>query len=181
MSCGGSHQHGSDPLWLWHRPAAVALIPPLAWEPPYAAGVALKSKKKKRKFLILLYLAIADMYHYYKFFVCLFLFFVCFVFLGPHSWHKEVPSLGIKLELWLPAYTIAIAMPDLSGVCDLHHSSWLCWILNPLSEARDWTCVLMDFSRVRYRWATMGTLTTTCNYFYNFCSFSPFSMKYTEV
>ena len=24
-------------LWLWRSPAAVALIPPLAWEPPYAA------------------------------------------------------------------------------------------------------------------------------------------------
>ena len=29
-------------LWLWHRPAAVAPIRPLAWESPYAAGVALK-------------------------------------------------------------------------------------------------------------------------------------------
>ena len=32
-------------LWLWR--AAVALFQPLAWEPPYAAGVALKSNKKK--------------------------------------------------------------------------------------------------------------------------------------
>ena len=29
-------------LWLWHRPAAVALIRFLAWESPYAAGAALK-------------------------------------------------------------------------------------------------------------------------------------------
>ena len=29
-------------LWLWCRLAAVASIRPLAWEPPYAAGVALK-------------------------------------------------------------------------------------------------------------------------------------------
>ena len=36
-------------LWLWRRPTAVALIRPLAWEPPYAVGVALKSKKKKKK------------------------------------------------------------------------------------------------------------------------------------
>ena len=27
-------------LWLWRRPAAVALIQPLAWEPPYVAGAA---------------------------------------------------------------------------------------------------------------------------------------------
>ena len=29
-------------LWLWCRPAAAALTRPLAWEAPYAAGVALK-------------------------------------------------------------------------------------------------------------------------------------------
>ena len=34
---------------LWCRLAAVALIGPLAWEPSYAAGVALKIKKKERK------------------------------------------------------------------------------------------------------------------------------------
>ena len=33
-------------LWLWCRLAAVALIQPLAWEIPYAVGVALKRKKK---------------------------------------------------------------------------------------------------------------------------------------
>ena len=32
-----------------HRLAGAALIRPLAWELPYAAGVALKSKKKKKK------------------------------------------------------------------------------------------------------------------------------------
>ena len=33
VSCGIGHRHGSDPvlLWLWHRPAAVAPIRPLAW------------------------------------------------------------------------------------------------------------------------------------------------------
>ena len=36
-------------LWLWDRPAAVALIQPLAWELPYAAPTALKRKKKRRK------------------------------------------------------------------------------------------------------------------------------------
>ena len=49
MSCGIGHRHGSDLvlLWLWHRLAAAALIGPLAWEPPYAVGVALKRLKKK--------------------------------------------------------------------------------------------------------------------------------------
>ena len=31
-------------LWLWCRPAAAVLIRPLAWEPPYATGAALKNK-----------------------------------------------------------------------------------------------------------------------------------------
>ena len=48
VSCGVGCRCGSDPalLWLWGRPAAVAPLGALAWEPPYAAGVALKSKNK---------------------------------------------------------------------------------------------------------------------------------------
>ena len=34
-------------LWLWCRLAAVALIGRLAWELPYAAGMALKTKNKQ--------------------------------------------------------------------------------------------------------------------------------------
>ena len=34
---------------LWCRPAATAPIRPLAWDPPYAAGAALKRQKMKRK------------------------------------------------------------------------------------------------------------------------------------
>ena len=34
-------------LWLWCRLAAVAPIRPLAWEPPYATGAALRKKEKK--------------------------------------------------------------------------------------------------------------------------------------
>ena len=37
-------------MWLWHRPAAVALIQPLAWEPLYATDIPLKRPKKKKKF-----------------------------------------------------------------------------------------------------------------------------------
>lgn len=50
LSYGVGRRHGSDPtwLWLWYRLAAAALICPLAWELPYAAGVALESKKKPK-------------------------------------------------------------------------------------------------------------------------------------
>ena len=34
-------------LWLWCRPAAAALIQPLAWEPSCAMGVALKKQINK--------------------------------------------------------------------------------------------------------------------------------------
>ena len=51
MSCGVGRRHGLDSalLWLWDRSAAVAPIRPLTWEPPYAAGAALKRKEKKKK------------------------------------------------------------------------------------------------------------------------------------
>ena len=77
MSCGVGHRSGLDPtlLWLWRRLAATALIRLLAWEPPYAAGMAQekgkKTKKKKKIYLL---------------------------FLGPHPQHMEVPRLGVKLE-----------------------------------------------------------------------------------
>ena len=46
VSCGVGGRCGSDLalLWLWRKPAAGAPIRPLAWEPPYATGVALKGK-----------------------------------------------------------------------------------------------------------------------------------------
>ena len=63
----------------------------------------------------------------------------------------EVPRQGVKVEQQLPVYTTATAMPDPGQVCELHHSSWQHWILNPLSEVRDGTHILMDASRVHYR------------------------------
>ena len=56
MNCGVSHRHRLDleSLWLWHGLAAVALIGPQVWEPPYAMGTTLKTKKKKKKKVSLL-------------------------------------------------------------------------------------------------------------------------------
>ena len=51
----------------------------------------------------------------------------------------------------------ATAMPDLSCVFDLHHSSWQRRILYPLNEARDRTRNLMVPSRIRFHCATTGT------------------------
>ena len=54
MSRGVGRTHSSDPalLWLWRRPAATALITPLGWEPPYAAGAALEKTKREKNIYI---------------------------------------------------------------------------------------------------------------------------------
>ena len=62
----------------------------------------------------------------------------------------EIPRLRAESELQLPAYTTATATWDPSCVCDLQRSSQQCWLLNPLSEARDGTHILMDISWVPY-------------------------------
>ena len=56
----------------------------------------------------------------------------------------EVPRIGVQSELELLAYATATAMPDSSHICDLRHSSWERWILNPLREVRGQTQILMD-------------------------------------
>ena len=50
MSCGAGCRRGLDPalLWLWHRPAATALIQPLVWELPYGVGVAQEMAKRQK-------------------------------------------------------------------------------------------------------------------------------------
>ena len=51
MSWGVGCRWGSDPalLWLWRRPVAAAPVGPLAWEPPYAVGVAQEKAKRPKK------------------------------------------------------------------------------------------------------------------------------------
>ena len=58
MSHGVCHRHGLGImlLWLWCRMAVVAPSGPLAWKPPYATNVALKSKPKNIKSLFLCHL-----------------------------------------------------------------------------------------------------------------------------
>ena len=58
-----------------------------------------------------------------------------------------------------PGYAKAMAMPDSNHVCNLQSSLQQHQIFNPLSEARDGTCILIDTSRVlnllsynRYSW-----------------------------
>ena len=75
-----------------------------------------------------------------------FLFSLSFFFLELHLQHMEIPRLGVKLGLQLPAYATTRAIPDPSHIWDLCHSLQQCQIFNPLSEARGWACILMDTS-----------------------------------
>ena len=81
--------------------------------------------------------------------------FSFFFFLEPHLWHLEVPRLGIYSELQLPA--CATDTWDLNRICDLHHSSQQCQILNRLNKARDQTHSLMVPSQIRFPCARTGT------------------------
>ena len=58
--------------------------------------------------------------------------------LGLHPRHREVPKLGVELELHLWPYATATATRDPSWVDDLHRNSWQYWILSPLSEPTEW-------------------------------------------
>ena len=63
-----------------------------------------------------------------------------YLLLWPHLCHMEVPRLGAESERQLPACTTATAMNP-SHLCNLCHSLWQRQILNPLSKARDQTCI----------------------------------------
>ena len=64
MCCGVGCRLSLDPelLWLWYRLAAVTLIGPLAWEPPYAAGAALEKAKRQKKLSIYVFSTNEDLY-----------------------------------------------------------------------------------------------------------------------
>ena len=139
VSCGVGCRRSSEPelLWLWCKLAAVALIRPLAWESPYAAGAALKSNKKKKSTIIK---------NTYTSFLLLPSFIekiqksFCF-----SQWlylrHMEVPGLGFQPARATPTATATLG---LSHIFDLRHSLRQRQILNPVSKARDRPCLLTD-------------------------------------
>ena len=100
-------------LWLWCRlVAAVASIGSLAWEPPYATGVALKKQKNTSGFLICFVDSRLDLIEDFSYhnttsimipgitsqisFLSFFLSFFFFFWLHPRP--AEVPETGIEPE-----------------------------------------------------------------------------------
>ena len=49
----------------------------------------------------------------------------------------EVSRVGVESKLQLLTYTTPTATWDPNCICNLHHSSWQCWILDPLIKVRD--------------------------------------------
>ena len=88
-------------------------------------------------------------------FLCIYLFIFVFLKAAPVAYGSSL-ARGL-IGAIAAAYTTATTMPDPSRVCDLHHTSRQCWILNPLSEARDRTHNLMDPSQIRFCCAMTGT------------------------
>ena len=111
-------------------------------------------------------------------------FGVSFVFSGPYPQHMRVPRLGDELELQLLAYATSTTTQYPSRIFDLHHSSWQCQILNPLSKARDRTHNLMVPSGIRFCCATTGSPVFFFFFFFNilfylFIYFSLFAFSRT--
>ena len=104
------------------------------------------------------------------------LYFIYFFFLWLHLWHMEFSRLDLESEIQLHAYTTAIAILDPSCICGLHHNLWQCWILNPLSKARDLTHILRPLTG----WGTMripqwhfkkiNILSTMCSVLKSLCT-----------
>ena len=74
-------------------------------------------------------------------FIIIIIIIIIILFLGLHLWHMEAPRLRVPSELPLPPLATAPATQDPSCICGLHHSSQQCWIPDPLSEARNQTCI----------------------------------------
>ena len=81
----------------------------------------------------------------YNFYFPFFFFFL--LFWGTRATHGSSQARG-QIGAVAPAHATATAMPDPSRVCNLQHRSQQHRILNPLSEARDQTLILMDPSQV---------------------------------
>ena len=121
--------------------------------------------------------------YHQPFFIFFFFFFFCFVvvvFFRAAPGANEVPRLGVKLELQFPAYPIAtaIAVWDLSHVCDLHHCLWQHQILNLLSKGRDRTCIVMDASRVHNLLSHNGNSSITLSFHFFFSNFLFFFLSF---
>ena len=62
--------------------------------------------------------------------------YILFFLMAAPAAHGSSQAMG-WIEAAAATYTTATAIPDPSGICNSCHSLQQCWILNPLSKARD--------------------------------------------
>ena len=138
MSCGVGCRLRWDLvlLWLWHRLVATTPIWPLAFEPPYADGLALKRPKKKKKRIF----QFTNMIYAY---ILLHIFGSSFFFLAPpvaygHSWARgwnRGAAGGYTSVTHVRVYGNAGSLthwprPGIKPASSQRH----CWVLNLLSQ-----------------------------------------------
>ena len=70
-----------------------------------------------------------------------------FLFRATSAAYRSSQAMG-QIGAHLPTCTTTTATPDLSPICDLHHSLQQCWMLYCLSKARYRTCILVNTSQV---------------------------------
>ena len=75
-------------------------------------------------------------------------FFFFFFFLIFRAAPATYGSSKVKSELQLLADATDTATRDPNHICDLHRRWWQCWVLNLLSEARNWTHIFMETSQI---------------------------------
>ena len=159
-------------LWLWCRPAAVALIGPPAWDLPYATSVALNKRqtnKKKcpmvqvvrfqgmkwggqvwkwRQNLAHRHASLAGFRDVLLFSLPYLLFFF---FLRLHPWHMEASRPGVESELQLPLpqpqqLGIRVTYTTAHGNAgSLNH-----WVRPGIEPESSW--ILVGFITIEPRW-----------------------------
>ena len=123
MSCGVGCRQGWDQalLWLWCRPGAVAPIRPLAWEPLYATGGALKRKKKNFSSTIIPYNSslkkLWPLRHWY---------------LMPHGFH--IMKIMMPFEALKPCYKLKTCYKHSCRKSKLKSPLALAWIISRLNS-----------------------------------------------
>ena len=113
-------------IWLWLSLAAAALIWPLAWELPYAAGVALKRKKSDckqyekvyKEFIRSRNISGTDLIYIIAFNIISAWKLLCILqgpsqkcsSLGRLSWHPSVPHVSVKVGNYITVLFISLSV-----------------------------------------------------------------------
>ena len=109
------------------------------------------------------------------------LYFFSFFFRFLGATHAAYGDSQARGRIRAGATATATAIQDSSSVSDLHHSSWQHRILNPLSEARDWTLNLTVPSQIHFHCAMTATPEFIFLIIHTFCSRSSNIFSFLKI